>query len=155
MNNTQIEFIFNLLDKDKSGYLSPDEFCEGLIEFYHITDDKKESYREIFNDIFLLADGKGLFNSKDNKITLREFKNICSLLPTETKKTDVIIGTVAFRLVDSNNSGKVNKKELTAFLKKTGVHLKKGEIDALMDSIDEDGDGKISFQEFMLLYDLN
>ncbi|EDR26522.1 dc3, putative [Entamoeba dispar SAW760] len=154
MNNTQVEFIFNLLDKDKSGYLDRDEFCEGLIEFYHITDDKKESYREIFNDIFLLADGKGLFNSRDNKITLREFKNICSLLPTETKQTDVIVGTVAFKLVDSNNSGKVNKKELITFLKKTGIHLKKGEVDVLMDSIDEDGDGKISLQEFMLLYDL-
>lgn len=54
----------------------------------------------------------------------------------------------AFRVFDTDNSGSIDKKELKRLMKKLGQALSEAELDAMMDEVDTNGDGEISFEEF-------
>lgn len=54
----------------------------------------------------------------------------------------------AFRVFDTDNSGSIDKKELKRLMKKLGQALSEAELDAMMDEVDTNGDGQISFEEF-------
>jgi Ca2+-binding EF-hand superfamily protein len=53
----------------------------------------------------------------------------------------------AFAVFDTDNSGSIDRKELKRLMKKLG----QAELDAMMDEVDENGDGEISFEEFKAL----
>jgi len=57
----------------------------------------------------------------------------------------------AFAVFDSDNSGAIDRKELKRLMKKLGQTLTEAEIDAMMDEVDTDGNGEISFDEFKAL----
>ena len=59
---------------------------------------------------------------------------------------------LAFRQLDSDNSGYIQASELEAVLQKMGRRLNKSEIDAMVKTLDKTGDGKISFEEFRQLF---
>jgi calmodulin len=54
----------------------------------------------------------------------------------------------AFRVFDTDNSGSIDRKELKRLMKKLGQALSDAELDAMMDEVDTNGDGQISFEEF-------
>ena len=54
----------------------------------------------------------------------------------------------AFAVFDTDKSGSIDRKELKRLMKKLGQALTEAELDAMMDEVDTDGDGVISFQEF-------
>ena len=54
----------------------------------------------------------------------------------------------AFKVFDTDNSGSIDRKELKRLMKKLGQALTEGELDAMMDEVDTNGDGEISFEEF-------
>ena len=57
----------------------------------------------------------------------------------------------AFAVFDTDKSGSIDRKELKRLMKKLGQTLTEGELDAMMDEVDENGDGVISFEEFKAL----
>ncbi len=57
----------------------------------------------------------------------------------------------AFAVFDSDGSGAIDRKELKRLMKKLGQALTEGELDAMMDEVDTNGDGQISFEEFKAL----
>jgi Ca2+-binding EF-hand superfamily protein len=59
---------------------------------------------------------------------------------------------VAFRQFDQDDSGYIQANELETIMNKMGRHVSKSEINALVQSLDTSGDGKISFDEFVQLF---
>jgi Ca2+-binding EF-hand superfamily protein len=57
----------------------------------------------------------------------------------------------AFAVFDTDGSGSIDRKELKRLMKKLGQALTEGELDAMMDEVDANGDGEISFEEFKAL----
>lgn len=55
----------------------------------------------------------------------------------------------AFRKIDHDNSGALNRAEMVQLLVDSGVEMDKTRVDKLMKKLDTNGDGKISYQEFM------
>lgn len=54
----------------------------------------------------------------------------------------------AFAVFDTDGSGSIDRKELKMLMKKLGQALSDGELDAMMDEVDTNKDGEISFEEF-------
>jgi calmodulin len=59
---------------------------------------------------------------------------------------------VAFRQFDQDGSGYIQANELETIMNKMGRRMNKSDIDALVQSLDTSGDGKISFDEFVQLF---
>lgn len=54
----------------------------------------------------------------------------------------------AFAVFDTDGSGSIDRKELKRLMKKLGQALTEAEVDAMMDEVDSNGDGEISYEEF-------
>ncbi len=59
---------------------------------------------------------------------------------------------VVFRQFDQDGSGYIQANELENIMNKLGRHFNKSQIDAIVNSLDTSGDGKISFNEFVQLF---
>jgi len=57
--------------------------------------------------------------------------------------------TNAFRLIDANGDGKIDRRELRQVLMSFDPHTKRQDLDACLRQIDVDKDGKIDLDEFM------
>ena len=53
----------------------------------------------------------------------------------------------AFKVFDTNGSGSISRDELKRLMTQLGQNLSEAELDAMMDEVDTDGDGEISFEE--------
>lgn len=94
-----------------------------LIEMISTVDDNGDNEID-FNEFLILM--KSRIGEKDPEKELRD----------------------AFRVFDTDNSGSIDKKELKRLMKKLGQALSEAELDAMMDEVDTNGDGEISFEEF-------
>jgi|Transcript_13565 calmodulin len=54
----------------------------------------------------------------------------------------------AFAVFDSDGNGAIDRKELKRLMKKLGQALTEAEVDAMMEQVDSNGDGEISYDEF-------
>jgi Ca2+-binding EF-hand superfamily protein len=54
----------------------------------------------------------------------------------------------AFNMFDADRSGFIDRDEVRALMKKLAQTLTEDEISAIMEEVDTDGDGEISFEEF-------
>lgn len=54
----------------------------------------------------------------------------------------------AFAVFDTDGNGSIDRKELKRLMKKLGQALTEAEVDAMMDEVDINGDGTISYEEF-------
>lgn len=57
----------------------------------------------------------------------------------------------AFDLFDVDGSGSIDVEEMEEAMKALGVNVTKNEIKKMMDSVDEDKSGMVSYEEFKLL----
>jgi Ca2+-binding EF-hand superfamily protein len=57
----------------------------------------------------------------------------------------------AFNMFDTDRSGKIDRNEVCQLMKKLAQTLTDEEIDAIMDEVDTDRDGEISFDEFRVM----
>lgn len=54
----------------------------------------------------------------------------------------------AFKSVDMNEDGVVTGKEIRSLLNSKGIYVGHSDVDKLMDKLDKDRDGRISYSEF-------
>jgi len=76
-----------------------------------------------------------------------DFEEFLILMKSRPKDPDQELRN-AFRVFDTDNSGSISREELKQLMINLGQTLSEAEIDAMMDMVDEDQDGVISFEEF-------
>merc|ERR1739845_211038 len=64
---------------------------------------------------------------------------------TESQKTEI---KEAFELFDTDGSGSIASGELKVAMKALGFEPKPGEIEKLIHSVDDDGDGEMDYDDF-------
>ena len=155
MNKEQAKALFEKYDHDHSKGITMDEFGQMIYDFFDIRSDS-DALDEMINDLFTLADGKGLLNRKDDRLNFSEFYHIAQYLPKEFKNVRRTVGYVIFKLVDNDNSGDISKKELVEYLKKVGgEEFQSNEILDIFKDADKNSNGKLEYEEFMNLYNFN
>ena len=90
-----------------------------------------------------------MFSSVDkdgnNEIDFEEF---CKLMASKMSNDPEKELKDAFNVFDSDHSGSIDRNELAQLMKKLGQALTDAQIDSLMEEVDANGDGEISFEEF-------
>jgi len=125
---------FALYDRDGNGSISLIELREVLRNIGEkVTDDE-------INQIIRIADQDG-----DGEIDYDEFVELRSKLKGDEKE-DL---RKAFAVFDQDGNGSISQVELKIVLDKIGIHMSEAEVERTMSEADTDGDGEISYTEFV------
>jgi Ca2+-binding EF-hand superfamily protein len=84
----------------------------------------------------------------DGVIDFEEFIGLMRLRMDERQRDPEEDLRDAFNMFDADRSGYIDREEVRALMKKLAQTLTDEEIDAIMEEVDTDGDGEISFEEF-------
>jgi calcium-dependent protein kinase len=139
-NEKELRSLFKSIDKSNDGRLTFQEL--------------KQGYKEYLNDPFLDAHIEEIFinmdNDGDNFIEYEEFIRASVNIKNNYSKK---LLAEAFAHYDADGSGKISSSELKCML--GGDKKEKSQVakDLIM-KIDENGDGEISFEEFLALLDI-
>lgn len=125
---------FEKLDKEKHGVITIDEFKHGMAL---CNDYSEEEVNAMFDSIDV---------NKNGKIMYTEF--IAATLELQGRIEEKRVAE-AFDHIDDDDSGYITKKNLKQLLGERGTSE---QIDKLIEEADTDGDGKISFEEFLVMY---
>ncbi|CAF1074754.1 unnamed protein product [Didymodactylos carnosus] len=131
----ELRDAFNLFDTDHSGTISSDELKQVLIALnYKPT---AQLLRKIMKQID--TDGNGVIEFNEfvrvmGDVYERQFTN------EEMRR--------AFQCFDTDGSGFITANELRGVLKKLNLNITEERISEVMREVDDDADGKISFEEF-------
>ena len=125
---------FDMYDRDGNGSISLLELREVLRNLGEkVTDDE-------INQIVRLADQDG-----DGEIDYDEFVELRRKLKGDEKE-DL---RKAFNVFDQDGNGSISQVELKIVLDKIGIEMSETELKRTMSEADTDGDGEISFTEFV------
>merc|ERR1712118_404760 len=69
--------------------------------------------------------------------------------PTELSEQQKVEIKEAFELFDTDGSGSIASNELKVAMKALGFEPKPGEIEKLIHSVDDDGDGEMDWDDFL------
>ena len=143
-----IDTLFKKIDTDQSGRIDINEFCDFMIEYYHVKPEDAGTIKMIIS-IFKLCDTKTLFHRKDDHIDRKEFNRIYACIqpydPAKTVKNQ--IGTFLFKAIDSNNSGNISSREMAKFTK--ALRIQKDNNAKFMMELDTNRDGRVDLGEFL------
>lgn len=128
--------VFNLFDEDKNGLISASELKKMVHSF-----GQNPTQKEI-DDIVTKFDANG-----NGQLDLEEFVTILRSNTAVPSDGDNEL-LAAFRLIDVDNSGKIDIPEIRALVSKTNQNLSEKEVGDLLQDIDVNGDGEIDFKEF-------
>merc|ERR1712205_39229 len=132
----EIKEAFDLFDTDGSGNIDAKEL-ENAMQALGF-EPKKAEIKKMVDD--LDKDGDGTVDW-DEFVLLMSGK-----MSDKDLKDDMI---KAFKLFDSDSTGKVSFKNLEAVAKELGESMSKEELQGMMDEADTDGDGEVSQEDFL------
>jgi Ca2+-binding EF-hand superfamily protein len=132
----QLRKCFDQYDTANNGIISYEEFMAAI----HEKNYPEEQVKEIFNSLDV---------NKNGVIMYTEF--IAATLEAQGHIEEERVAE-AFDRLDSDDSGFISKKNLTEFL---GSQASSQDIQDLINEIDGDGDGEISYVEFLSLFQKN
>ena len=135
--------LFTTYDKDGSGYLSANEVRGLLVKDLGLSESESDAFS-------LLMDEDG-----SNSISFEEFKewiqgnNKAGIIfdPTCQKYQLLIKAAEYFREFDTDNNGAIDGQEIVKLAVSVGISEDKSAT--ILDAIDKDQNGKISFLEFL------
>ena len=134
-NLVELRTAFELFDKDKDGVISRKELKETFTSLGH--DCTEDDIKEIFEK----------FNCTDC-IEFPTFLEIATHKKFGQKNLDLeLIET--FKIFDRDNMNFITAEDLRYILKNFCKTLNDKEVNMLMKEVDENGDGNISFEEFV------
>merc|ERR1740124_1799704 len=130
--------VFDEFDKDSNDYIDADEFsvaCEQLGFPKPSDDDLDQLFKTVDKD-------------QNGKITFDEFTDIFgqTLPPSDQELHDV------FLLLDRNEDGKIAVSELYEAFQFTGETIVLHDCIKIMQKVDNDNDGFLSFEDFRIMY---
>jgi len=128
--------VFSAFDKSKDGQISYDELRQGLIQL--------KSNRITEQDVNFLF--QALDVDRNGKVDYTEFI-AATLQKANYLRNDRLLE--AFLNFDKDKSGKISKEELLQALKANKSQEK--EIEKFIKAVDKNNDGKIDYNEFLLL----
>ena len=111
---------------DSAGYVSKESFCIGIKKILKIGDD---SLNHFIDDIFVLCDGKGMFNAKDDKLNRRELDYVIEAIP-ETSSGHVAydLAEIIFNIINSNNDQMIDINEFKTYVTKILKSVKNSDL---------------------------
>jgi len=135
--------LFDLIDIDKNGSIDYREFrvafgegiCGGGYEGMDVFRGEESHLANVAS------------RSLRNGLREMELESAVSELRARMATQHMKVRT-AFRALDRNSSGTLEKDELLSLLENYHIKLSEGDMDRLMAMIDTDGSGKISYREF-------
>jgi len=135
----EIREVFKLYDYDNSGTITKDELAKFIVSI------GKPINNEELEDLFETVD-----RDHNGAISIDEFifylKTKVYYIPQ--KEVDEVIN--CFKAFDTDNDMKITKKELENIFKKFDLKkISQEDIDMFFDVCDKDGDGSVSYAEFV------
>ncbi|KAE8691993.1 Calcium-dependent protein kinase 24 [Hibiscus syriacus] len=134
--NEQVDSItetFNMMDTDENGNLTFEELRDGLHKIGHSLDDPDVQMLMDAADI----DGNGMLSPEEFVVMIVHLKRIDG--------NDELLSQ-AFTVFDKNQSGYIEVEELQEALGHDNLHQQL--IKDIMNDVDKDKDGRISYEEF-------
>ena len=90
-------------------------------------------------------------NDNSGEIDFDEFKNVMGGAFFKQYSRSELLS--AFKKFDTDNNGYITSKELGEILDRLGRHVSRRDVEAMIKTMDTNGDGKLSFEEFCKLFD--
>lgn len=131
---------FAMFDLDGSGAIETHELREVLDKLGEPATDEE------IQEMIELVDENG-----DNEIDFEEFLTLMRLRMGESGDDAEANLKAVFDIFDADKSGYIDRDEMRRLMKKLAQDLNEEEISAIMEEVDTDGDGEISFEEFKSL----
>ena len=144
----QLLELFEKCDTDKNGKLSAAELLEMLTEYYTSTEDETSTPSEIkgLRDILMKMGD----SDDDTMLNKDEILNVLHVFSGDDEKAQM---KALFNMFDADKNGNLTNTEVAKFCKEH-CEIEDDEIlGQIMAMADENGDGKISFEEFCKLLD--
>jgi len=133
--------FFDMFDKDKKGYVMVIQVGQVMDAMQQDYDEK--SLRKTVRKFD--ADGSGKLEFEEFAAMVYTLANSVDKETMERELRD------AFRLFDKEHNGFISRDSMKALLREIDDKLTEAELDAAINEIDEDGSGKIEFEEFFEL----
>lgn len=138
-----IKEMFQLFDKDGDNTISSDEMGKVLRSLGFLMSNKE--VRQAVKQIDTNGNGKIEFGEFRNFI-IKQFKQSKSEQDTRQEIRQ------AFRIFDRDGNGYIEKSELRRAMRSLGEPLSESELDMMIKDADRNGDGKIDYEEFVILW---
>lgn len=136
--------VFLDMDQDGNGILDERELMEGFRRLgYKVSEDQA---RNIFRAIDVNSDGHVTFDEFLNCV-----KHVERSDPKAKKEAKL---RRAFKQMDLDDDGLLSEKELLDGLRHAGYNISREQAKKLVKDLDKDGNGKISFEEFICMFQL-
>ena len=132
----EIEEAFDLFDADKTGTIDYHELKVAIRALGFPV--KKAEVRAIVRDVDTKETGK---------IETRQFVQILTKMYNDRDPEEEI--RKAFKLFDTDNSGKISLRNMRAITQELGEDIQEDELQAMIEEFDRNEDGFIDESEFM------
>ncbi len=142
-----IKDAFSTFDTDGDGKISPADLSEILSIFGSSSHLSEGTYlKQLIDDVH--TDKKGQIELRD-VLEVMKYTTYSSSMSTHSSSDEDDNLKYAFRVIDRDDSGFVDVKEIKDLLKQSNHLLKDIEIDvSAIEQFDEDNDGRLNFDEF-------